>query len=136
MRVCRKEWVDHKEPETGKPNGEREEQKIVEGEKETIKKNCEFLGNGPKGLQDVFNENQVIFSMSSKDIQFYGGLHAFHDLWATYNSVICRQLTEVQINFVQRCRNEFFSDGASVDFPPPMWIKQFSVYEANSSQYS
>lgn len=50
----------------------RKEQKMVEEEKGSTKKNCEFLGNAPKRLLGVFNENQVVSSTSSKDIWFYG----------------------------------------------------------------
>lgn len=56
------------------------------------------------------------------NIWFMGPL-LFHSLWAVYNSVICRQLTAMQIILVQRCTSESFSDGGSIDFSSPMWNK-------------
>lgn len=50
-----------------KPDGERAEQRQWK-ERKSMKKNYESLGNGPKRLLDVFNENWAAASTSFQDI--------------------------------------------------------------------
>ena len=55
----------------GKPNGEKEEQNMVERE---YKKKCESLRNGPKRLWDAFSENQAVSSISFQGVWYRGSL--------------------------------------------------------------